>query len=271
MIDRQQDEDLIQAHHDTVSASASTPLSAPIAGAADAPHATSHLLVTTSDPVAAKATPASSGIVQHSLQEAAALYMQPMGKSPYAGRSPNKAAASNVSSRVKQAIAKNTTFAGALKAVGKQATPEAASQLLQHYLFSKKTVTVTELDSTVAAVAGQSAQSQAAYAASLIAQQYYFAAMKATFTHPQVLSRVLQDVQQQVSVVSDLNAMESSLNYCGVHSVLMIYGHTLTGTAFSSSCLYTLTLHHHLNKQIKHSSQGSLSHSIIVLWCAELR
>lgn len=214
MPDRQQDDDLIQAHHDTVSASASTPLSAPTAGAADAPHATSHLPVTTSDTVAAKATPASSGIVQHSLQVAAAVYMQPMGKSPYAGRSPNKAAASNGSSRVKQAIAKNTTFAGALKAVGKQATPEAASQLLQHYLFSKKTVTVTELDSTVAAVAGQSAQSQAAYAASLIAQQYYFAAMKATFTHPQVLSRVLQDVQQQVSVVSDLNAMESSLNHC---------------------------------------------------------
>ena len=220
--DSQQAMDLIQAHHATVPASTSPPLSATTAVAADA------ILdppTSMSNTEAIKATPASSSIVQHSLQEAAAVYTQPMGRSPHAGRSPNKGAPSG-SKQVKQAIAKNTTFSGALKAIGKQAAPEAASQLLQHYLFSKKTVTVTELDSTVSAVTGQSAQSQAAYAESLIAQQYYFAAMKATFTHSQVLSRVLQDVQQQVSLVSEL----STIAICRVDSLPVTYSHTLAGT-----------------------------------------
>lgn len=139
----------------------------------------------------------SPSIVQQSLQEASVVYTQPMSRSPSTSRSPGKSL--NSSNNVKQAIARHGTFAAALKAIGKEAAPDAAPPLLQHFLLGKKYVTVTDLDSMVAALAEQPAQSQAAFAGELIAQHYYFAAMKAAFPSPPVLSTVLQNIKQQVS------------------------------------------------------------------------
>ena len=202
--DAQQDSGLIQARYDAASA-----FTSPAVSAADALQPSLDLSSASSPHVAEKPAPVSPSIVQHSLQEAAAVYTQPMSRSPYANRATGKA--SHGSIQVKQALAKNSTFAGALKALGKQAPPETAPQLLQHYLFRKKAVTVTELDNAVAAVSAQPAPIQAGYAAELIAQQYYFAAMKATFTQPQILSRVLQDIQQQVNLYSALASVSLSV------------------------------------------------------------
>lgn len=224
--DAQQDSGLIQARHDAASA-----LTSPAVSAADALQPSLDLSSASSPHVAEKPAPVSPSIVQHSLQEAAAVYTQPMSRSPYANRTTGKA--SHGSIQVKQALAKNSTFASALKALGKQAPPETAPQLLQHYLFHKKAVTVTELDNAVAAVSAQPAPIQAGYAAELIAQQYYFAAMKATFTQPQILSRVLRDIQQQVNLYSaqasvSLTIALSASSACCVTKHLVVQDRQIT-------------------------------------------
>lgn len=187
--------DLIQAQHDVLPPRELLPAPTDVSADATAIAADGTQPEPASSSLAQSITgnPAPS-TVQQSLQEAAAVYTQPVGRSPH--RSPAKVVKTN--SHAKQAIARSKTLSGALKALGSQASPDAAIQLLQHYLFSKQAVSVTELDTTVAAIAGQPAQIQAVLAILLVQQQYYFAAMKATFTHPRVLSRVLQDIQQQV-------------------------------------------------------------------------
>lgn len=207
----QQDNGLIQAHHNVDSAL--QPLDPPFEADTGSVTAISPLEPTSVQSVSSSTERAPSSavpsIVQHSLKEAAAVYTQPSGRTPY--KSPGKAP--KLSSHAKHAIAKSSTFPAALKAIGKQAGPETAGQLLQHYVFNKQAVTVTELDSTLAAISGQPAQTQAVYAALLTEEQYYFAAMKATFTHPKVLQRVLQDIQQQVgSCLGDIAHCLSSLS-----------------------------------------------------------
>lgn len=58
---------------------------------------------------------------------------------------------------------------------------------------------VMELDSIVAAMTGQSAQTQATCASLMVAHGFFFAAMKAVFVFPEVLRAVLEDIKLQVS------------------------------------------------------------------------
>lgn len=60
-------------------------------------------------------------------------------------------------------------------------------------------VKVVDLDSLVAAIAAQPAQTQASCASLLVAHAFFFAAMKAVFMFPQVLKAVLDDIHLQVS------------------------------------------------------------------------
>lgn len=57
-----------------------------------------------------------------------------------------------------------------------------------------------DLDSLVAAIAGQPAQTQASCASLMVANAFYFAAMKAVFVFPEVLKAVLDDIHLQVSL-----------------------------------------------------------------------
>ena len=56
-----------------------------------------------------------------------------------------------------------------------------------------------ELDSIVAAMTGQSAQTQATCASLMVAHGFFFAAMKAVFVFPEVLRAVLEDIKLQVN------------------------------------------------------------------------
>ena len=58
-----------------------------------------------------------------------------------------------------------------------------------------------DLDSLVAAIAGQPAQTQASCASIMVANAFYFAAMKAVFVFPEVLKAVLDDIHLQVSML----------------------------------------------------------------------
>ncbi len=58
---------------------------------------------------------------------------------------------------------------------------------------------VMELDSIVAAMIGQSAQTQATCASIMVAHGFFFAAMKAVFVFPEVLRAVLEDIKLQVN------------------------------------------------------------------------
>lgn len=60
-------------------------------------------------------------------------------------------------------------------------------------------VKVVDLDSLVAAIAAQPAQTQACCASLMVANAFFFAAMKAVFMFPQVLAAVLDDIHLQVS------------------------------------------------------------------------
>ena len=55
-----------------------------------------------------------------------------------------------------------------------------------------------ELESMVSTISGQSAQTQASCASLMVAQGFFFAAMKAVFVFPEVLRAVLQDTHLQV-------------------------------------------------------------------------
>ncbi len=55
-----------------------------------------------------------------------------------------------------------------------------------------------ELDSVVTSISGQSAQTQATCASFMVAGGFFFAAMKAVFTFPEVLQAVLEDIKLQV-------------------------------------------------------------------------
>ena len=57
---------------------------------------------------------------------------------------------------------------------------------------------VMDLDSLVAAISGQVAQTQATCASMLVANGFFFAAMKAVFVFPDILKAVLDDIQLQV-------------------------------------------------------------------------
>lgn len=57
---------------------------------------------------------------------------------------------------------------------------------------------VMDLDSLVAAIAGQPAQTQASCASLMVANAFYFAAMKAVFVFPEVLKAVLDVIHLQV-------------------------------------------------------------------------
>ena len=56
-----------------------------------------------------------------------------------------------------------------------------------------------ELDSIVAAMTGQSAQTQATCASLMVAHGFFFAAMKTVFVFPEVLRAVLEDIKLQVN------------------------------------------------------------------------
>ena len=56
-----------------------------------------------------------------------------------------------------------------------------------------------ELDNIVAAMTGQSAQTQATCASLMVAHGFFFAAMKAVFVFPEVLRAVLEDIKLQVN------------------------------------------------------------------------
>ena len=58
---------------------------------------------------------------------------------------------------------------------------------------------VMELDNIVAAMTGQSAQTQATCASLMVAHGFFFAAMKAVFVFPEVLRAVLEDIKLQVN------------------------------------------------------------------------
>ncbi|KAL0041733.1 hypothetical protein WJX79_002608 [Trebouxia sp. C0005] len=84
--------------------------------------------------------------------------------------------------------------------VAKQPSQEAFMQLLQHHLFNKQDMKVMELDNIVAAMTGQSAQTEATCASLMVAHGFFFAAMKAVFVFPEVLRAVLEDIKLQVDV-----------------------------------------------------------------------
>lgn len=112
--------------------------------------------------------------------------------------------------QVKQALGKKSTYVSSLEAVDRHAAREAASQLLQHYLFSKKAMTVTEPNNAEAAISGQFMPSQAELAAELFAQHYFPAAVKAAFPQPQLLSRVLQ---WQISFQYALQQLQRQISF----------------------------------------------------------
>ena len=58
-----------------------------------------------------------------------------------------------------------------------------------------------ELDSAVAAISGQAAQVQAACASLLVANGFFFAAMKAVFAFPDILRAVLEDVKSLIDTL----------------------------------------------------------------------
>lgn len=60
-------------------------------------------------------------------------------------------------------------------------------------------VQVMDMDSLVGAIAGQPAQTQASCASLMVANAFYFAAMKAVFVFPDILKAVLDDIHLQVS------------------------------------------------------------------------
>ena len=57
---------------------------------------------------------------------------------------------------------------------------------------------MTELDSAIAAISGQSVRTQATCASLLAGNSFFFAAMKAVFAFQDVLRAVLMDVRSQV-------------------------------------------------------------------------
>lgn len=60
-------------------------------------------------------------------------------------------------------------------------------------------VKVVDLDSLVAAIVGQPPQTQASCASLMVANAFFFSAMKAVFVSPEVLKAVLDDIHLQVS------------------------------------------------------------------------
>ncbi len=68
-----------------------------------------------------------------------------------------------------------------------------------------------ELDSIVAAMTGQSAQTQATCASLMVAHGFFFAAMKAVFVFPEVLRAVLEDIKLQVNQGSSISQEEGDI------------------------------------------------------------
>lgn len=71
-------------------------------------------------------------------------------------------------------------------------------------------VKVMDLDSLVAAISGQPAQTQASCASMMVANAFYFAAMKAVCVFPEVLKAVLDDIHLQVKPNSLCQYLNSS-------------------------------------------------------------
>ena len=69
-------------------------------------------------------------------------------------------------------------------------------------------IQVMELDSAVAAISGQPVEAQAACASLLVANGFFFAAMKAVFAFPEILRAVLEDVKSQVQSRSILLSLD---------------------------------------------------------------
>ena len=77
---------------------------------------------------------------------------------------------------------------------------------------------VMELDSAVAAISGQPVEAQAACASLLVANGFFFAAMKAVFAFSEILRAVLEDVKSQVR-----GLQSTDTNFFGFQCLLLSY------------------------------------------------
>lgn len=89
---------------------------------------------------------------------------------------------------------------------------------------------MVDLESLVTAISAQPAQTQASCASMMVANGFFFAAMKAVFVFPDVLKAVLEDIQLQVSLPMTAGMCHLSL------FVLFVLGECIELLSCSLSC-----------------------------------